>query len=103
MLNINNYKIITTKKDLQEIVTKGCIICKKNHFSYYNNSLLYKCDNCNSIYTTDIIGVMNMLETNSGIIRVYNKEISLIDDEKKDFEVEYKSKLVKRKSKTSQR
>ena len=100
MLNINNSKIITTQKDLEEINNIGCIICKCNSFYYYNNYHLYKCINCESVYAIDSIGIINMLELPHDTIRVY-KKANIIDDDEKDFQVEYKSKLVKRKQKTS--
>lgn len=105
MINENNYKVITTKKDFQEITNKGCIICKCNNFSYYNVLSLYKCNNCNSIYAINMEGVINMLELQIGTVRIYNKEISLIDDDKKDFEIHYEKgkNLIKRKARTSER
>ena len=53
-------------------------------------------NNCESIYVIDSIGIINILELPHDTIRIY-KKANIIDDDEKDFKVEYKSKTVKRK------
>lgn len=103
--NIHPQKIITTKRNIKYVMHKQCLICKSNNLSIDFTNNLIVCSNCNTQYATNIIGIINILEKTDGIIRIYNKDKVLIDDEEKDFEIATKKvkSLIKRKNKTSNR
>lgn len=74
-------KFITTKSDFRRISEYGCRICHTNKFTYATIEHIYRCQECQTEYSIDNIGTINMLnDENTVLVKLYHKK-SLPDED----------------------